>query len=63
MLPLEGIRVLDTTRYLPGPFCTMWLGDMGADVIKIEETERRGVDYASVFPDLFKNLDKEKERT
>jgi crotonobetainyl-CoA:carnitine CoA-transferase CaiB-like acyl-CoA transferase len=57
MLPLEGIRVLDTTRYLPGPFCTMWLGDMGADVIKIEETERRGVDYASVFPDLFKNLD------
>jgi crotonobetainyl-CoA:carnitine CoA-transferase CaiB-like acyl-CoA transferase len=60
MLPLEGIRVLDTTRYLPGPFCTMWLGDMGADVIKIEETERRGVEYANVFPDLFKNLDKEK---
>jgi crotonobetainyl-CoA:carnitine CoA-transferase CaiB-like acyl-CoA transferase len=61
MLPLEGIRVLDTTRYLPGPFCTMWLGDMGADVIKIEETERRGVEYASVFPDLFKNLDKDKK--
>jgi crotonobetainyl-CoA:carnitine CoA-transferase CaiB-like acyl-CoA transferase len=60
MLPLEGIRVLDTTRYLPGPFCTMWLGDMGADVIKIEETERRGVEYASVFPDLFKNVDQDK---
>jgi crotonobetainyl-CoA:carnitine CoA-transferase CaiB-like acyl-CoA transferase len=60
MLPLEGIRVLDTTRYLPGPFCTMWLGDMGADVIKIEETERRGVEFASAFPTLFEKLDKEK---
>jgi crotonobetainyl-CoA:carnitine CoA-transferase CaiB-like acyl-CoA transferase len=53
--PLDGIRVVDLTRFLAGPYCTQELGDFGADVIKIEPREGDGTRYQTLRPDLMGN--------
>jgi len=52
-LPLTGIKVLDISRLIPGPFCSMVLADFGADVIKVEEPGRG--DYMRWIEPLVKN--------
>jgi crotonobetainyl-CoA:carnitine CoA-transferase CaiB-like acyl-CoA transferase len=50
-LPLEGIRVLDLSRLLPGGFCSLLLADFGADVLKVEDTGMG--DYIRLSPPYY----------
>jgi crotonobetainyl-CoA:carnitine CoA-transferase CaiB-like acyl-CoA transferase len=52
--PLEGIKILDLSRLLPGPLCTLHLAGLGAEVVKIEEPGTG--DYSRAIPPLTKNI-------
>lgn len=55
---LAGIKVLDLSRLLPGPFCTQYLAQLGAEVIKIEEP---GGEFARGMPELFALINRGKK--
>ena len=56
---LSGVRVLDLSRLLPGPFCSLYLAQLGAEVIKIEEPN--GGDYARESRELFAQINRGKK--
>jgi len=58
-LPLTGTRVLDLSRLLPGPYCTMLLADLGADVVKVEEPGR-GDYMRDLIPGIFQAVNRNK---
>ncbi|MBN1380295.1 MAG: CoA transferase [Deltaproteobacteria bacterium] len=58
-LPLEDIRVIDSANQYPGPYCTMLLGDLGAEIIKVE---RPGLgDPARILPWFFGSINRNKK--
>lgn len=54
-LPLEGVRVLDLSRLLPGPFCSLLLADFGAEVVKVEDMGMG--DYARWSPPFYEGAE------
>lgn len=58
-LPLQGIKVLDSAHQYPGPYCSMILADLGAEVLKLE---RPGTgDPARQFPHFFRSISRNKK--
>ena len=58
-LPLAGIRILDSAHQYPGPYCSMLLGDLGAEIIKMEQP---GIgDPARANPGFFKGINRSKK--
>ncbi len=57
--PLEGIRVLDLSQLYPGPYCTMILADLGAEVIKVEPPKYG--DFGRLFSSFFKQVNRNKK--
>ena len=59
VMPLEGIRILELAHQYPGPYCSMLLADLGAEVLKVE---RPGIgDPAREVPDFFKSINRNKK--
>jgi alpha-methylacyl-CoA racemase len=58
---LEGLRVLDLSRLLPGGFCTLLLADLGAEVLKVEDTA--GGDYIRWMPPYYGGEEQQREGT
>ena len=54
-LPLDGLRVLDLSRLLPGGFCSLLMTDFGADVVKVEDTTQG--DYVRWAPPFYEGPD------
>ena len=58
-LPLEGTRIIDSAHQYPGPYCSMLLGDMGADILKVERPD--GGDPARFLAGFFRSINRNKK--